>query len=588
MKRSESFIQTRRERPSDAESEGTALLLQASLVDFIGAGIFQYLPFGTRAVRNIEQIMREEMNKIGGQEVRMPVVHPASLWRESGRWDEWGPELLRMSDRGDRPLALAPTHEETITDMVRNRVQSYRQLPFMLYQIQTKFRDEPRSRGGLIRVREFTMKDAYSFHRDRESLDEYYPEVHEAYMRIFRRCGIEPHAVSADPGLMGGGESHEFMLPAPVGEDQLVSCSSCGYAMNKESAAPSKTFPGDSDQSPADVEEVHTPGCQTIDEVANFLDLPTYRTAKAVFYRASGGNEEVDGRLVFALIRGDLEIQEDKLKSLLEVDELEPATEAAIRDAGAVAGYASPLNVKDEVSVVADTSVPNAPNLVAGANREEYHLKNVNYGRDFEADLEADIAGVREGDACPECGDELQVRNSIEIGHIFKLGTRYSNSMDATFLTEDGEEVPFEMGCYGVGPDRLLQSVVEAWHDEDGIVWPTSIAPFTVTVLPVGSGTEQVEKAEEIHHRLDDAGVDVLFDDRDERSGVKFNDAELLGIPLFVIVGPRGLDNGELDLQRRMDGESKQVSLDRDVVQAVRDELETIERKQEPREQAAE
>lgn len=568
------------------ESTGTALLLQASLVEFIGAGIFQYLPLGTRVIRNIEQIMREEMDGVGGQEVRMPVVHPASLWRESGRWDAWGPELLRMKDRGGSSLALAPTHEETITEMVRDRVQSYRQLPFMLYQIQTKFRDEPRSRGGLIRVREFTMKDGYSFHRDRDSLDAYYPEVHDAYMRIFRRCGIDPTVVTADPGLMGGGESHEYMLPAPVGEDRLVACTSCDYAMNYESASPSKAFPGDADQEPGEVEEVHTPGCETIEEVAGDLDVPPYRTAKAVFYRASGGEGPHDGKLIFALIRGDLDIQEEKLCALLEVDDLEPASEAAIREAGSVAGYASPLQVEDDVPVIADDSIPEAPNLVAGANREEYHLVNVNYGRDFEADMVEDIAGASEGDACPECGAELEVTNSIEIGHIFKLGTRYSSAMEATFQTEEGTEVPFEMGCYGVGPDRLLAAVVEAWHDEDGIVWPISIAPYTVTVLPVGSGTEQVDKAEELYEELDAAGLDVLFDDRDERSGVKFNDAELLGIPLFLIVGPRGLDEGVFELQRRHDGETREVSLDEDVVEAVRGELADIDRERSPKGEA--
>ena len=586
MRRSESFIHTRREQPSDAESRGIGLLMQAGLVEFLGAGIFQYLPLGTRVVQRIEQIMREEMNAVGGQEVRMPVVTPASLWQESGRWSQWGPELLRTRDRGDREVAVAPTHEESVTAMVRDKVQSYRGLPFMLYQIQTKFRDEPRSRGGLIRVREFTMKDGYSFHRDKDSLDEYYPKVHEAYLNIFRRCGIEPEVISADPGLMGGGESHEFMNPAPVGEDRMAKCVSCDYARNVESAAPSKEFPGDADASPGEVEKVHTPDAETIEEVAGYLDVEPHQTAKAVFYRAIGGGDDVDGELVFAQIRGDLDIHEEKLKALLGVDDLEPATDEEIREAGSVAGYASPMNIEDRVITVVDESIPNAVNLVAGANEPDYHLTNVNYGRDFETNYVADIAEVQEGDACPECGAELELTNCIELGHIFKLGTRYSEAMDATFQDEDGNEVPFEMGCYGIGPDRLLASVVECWHDEDGILWPVELAPFTVTVLPVGSGTEQVEKAEEIYETLDEAGVDVLFDDRDERSGVKFNDAELLGIPLFVIVGPRGLDEGTVDLQRRVDGETEQVPLDADIAEAVRSELDRIREEQSPREQA--
>ncbi len=586
MRRSESFIHTRRELPSDAESRGIGLLKQAGLVEFLGAGIYQYLPMGTRVVRRIEEILREEMNAIGGQEVRMPVVTPASLWRDSGRWSEWGPELLRVKDRGDRPLALTPTHEESITAMVRDRVQSYRGLPFMLYQIQTKFRDEPRSRGGLIRVREFTMKDGYSFHRNRESLDEYYPEVHQAYLNIFRRCGIEPVVVSADPGKMGGGESHEFMAPAPVGEDQMATCSSCEYARNVESAAPAKGFPGDATAEPGELEKVETPGCETIEEVSDYLDVNPYRTAKAVFYRATGGSDRIDGELVFAQIRGDLDIHEDKLKAVLGVEDLEPATDEEIRAAGAVAGYASPLNIEERVVTVADESIPEAVNLVAGANEPDHQLINVNYGRDFEVDYVEDIADVNEGDACPECGAAFELTNCIELGHIFKLGTRYSEAMDATFQDEEGNEVAFEMGCYGVGPDRLLATVLEYWHDEDGIVWPVELAPFTVTVLPVGSGTEQVEKAEELYRELDVAGVEVLFDDRDERSGVKFNDAELLGIPLFVIVGPRGLDEGTVDLQRRVDGETRQVPLDGDVVGAVRTELDRLRDEQAPRRQA--
>ncbi len=573
MKRSESFLQTRRERPSDAESTGYAYLKQAGYVESIGTGIFQYLPLGTRVVQSIENIMREEMNAVGGQEVRMPVVHPEDLWRESGRWDEFGPELLKFQDRTGSQLALAPTHEETITKMVRNNVQSYRDLPFMLYQIQTKFRDEPRARGGLIRVREFTMKDGYSFHRDAEDLDAYYPDVREAYVRIFRRCGVDPAVISADPGVMGGAESHEFMLPAEIGEDQLVSCSDCDYTMNQETATVSRSYPGP-EEKPAEVEEVETPDCQTIQDVAEHLDVPEEKTAKAVFYTEKNSS---DGSLIFALIRGDLGIHEAKLEHVVDADELTAAGEGRIRETGAVPGYASPLELSGDVTIVVDTSIPEVPNFVAGANREGYHLRNVNFERDIDADHVADIAEAREGDPCPECEAELETSECIELGHIFKLGTRYSETMDATYQDQDGNTRPIVMGCYGIGPDRLLAAVAESWHDENGLTWPPEVAPYSVTVLPVGSsGTEQNEKAADIYRNLREKGIQTILDDRDKQSGVKFNDAELIGTPLFVIVGPRGLEENTVDLQRRIDGETRKVNLDDDIAAAVQDELENL------------
>lgn len=583
MKRSKSFLHTRREMPRDAESKGYGYFRQAGMVEPIGAGIFQYTPAGTRVIQNIEQIMREEMDNIGGQEVRMPVVHPADLWRKSGRWDEFGPELLKTRDRKDRELAIAPTHEETITDMAASQVQSYRDLPFMLYQIQTKFRDEPRARGGLIRVREFTMKDGYSFHEDMEDLDTYYPDVKQAYRTIFERCGVRPQVIEADPGVMGGGESHEYMLSADMGEDRMVLCSNCDYARNYEDAEIKKEFPGDK-TGPEEVEEVHTPGCETIEEVANFLDVPTYQTAKAVFYEPPAGGP-AEQQLVFAIIRGDLEIHEGKLERLLQTGDLTPAKDEQIREVGAVPGFASPRELTRDVFVVADPSIQNAINLVGGANREEYHLKNLNYGRDFEADLVEDIAGARQDDPCPECGASLDVESCIELGHIFKLGTRYSDAMDATFQDRDGNQIPFVMGCYGIGPDRLLAAVTETWHDEKGLIWPPSVAPWDVVVLTVGSGGEELDrKAEDMYESLnEEAGLEVMYDDRDEQSGVKFNDAELLGIPLFVIIGPRGLDQRTLDIQRRLDGDTRQVDLDTDVVEEVKTDLERLRKEMTPK-----
>ncbi|MBC7222420.1 proline--tRNA ligase, partial [Candidatus Bipolaricaulota bacterium] len=465
---------TWKEDPAEAELPSHKLMLRAGMIRKLAAGIYTYLPLARRVLHKIENIIREEMNAIGGMEITMPMIHPAELWAETGRLEDFGPILGRFRDRAGREMVLGPTHEEVITDLARREIRSWRQLPLVFYQIQTKFRDEPRPRGGLVRAREFTMKDAYSFHESKEDLDRFYRQIYQAYLNIFRRCGLSVVVVEADPGLMGGSESHEFMLPSPFGEDSFIQCERGDYAANLEGAVSAK------DEDPPEpllpLELVPTPGCYTIEAVANFLGLPTRKTAKAVFYRTPK-------ELVFVVIRGDLEVNEAKLARALGTAELRPASEEEIAACGAVPGYASPIGIRrNGVKVVVDDSIPKAKNLVAGANREGFHLMNVNFPRDFQADIVADVAVAREGDRCPRCGGRLHIQRAIELGHIFKLGTKYSEAMGATFLDRQGKSQPLIMGCYGIGVGRLLAAVIEAHHDEAGIIWPAHLAPFEVIV----------------------------------------------------------------------------------------------------------
>jgi prolyl-tRNA synthetase len=575
------LLPTLKEAPKDADLTSHKLLIRAGLIRPVVAGIYSYLPLGWKVLRKIEQIIREEMDAIGGQEVLMPLVQPASLWRESGRWYAYGPELVRFKDRDGRDMVLATTHEETITDIARQYIRSYRQLPMMLYHIQIKFRDEPRPRGGLIRVREFTMKDAYSFHASWEDMDSYYPKVYQAYLNIFKRCGLDTQVVEADPGPIGGPQSHEFILPTEEGEASFVKCTKCDYAANMEKASAAKSYP-DEDELPLELEEVATPGCYTIEEVAKFLNLPKSKTAKAVFYKA--GDE-----LIFAVIRGDLEVNEAKLARAVSAG-LERATEEEMIKAGAVPGYASPvrLKTKAKIRIIADDSIVKSKNLIAGANKEGFHLKGVNYSRDFVADVVADIAMVRPGDRCAHCGSELEMKRGIELGHIFKLGTKYSKAMGATFLDRDGEEKPFIMGCYGIGTGRLLAAVVEQYHDERGIIWPLSLAPFEVIVLVLNPDEgEQMRLGEEIYReiyrRLSSEGeIEVLLDDRIISAGVKFKDAELIGIPLIVVIGPQGMEKNEVELHIRKKGsesERRGISLSEgldSVISALRGEMNKL------------
>lgn len=567
MRLSQYLLPTLKEEPKEAELVSHKLLLRAGLIRPLSTGIYTYLPLGWRVLRKIERIVREEMDAIGGQELHMPIAHPAELWERTGRLADFGPQLIHFKDRTGREFVLGPTHEEVITDLARREIRSYRQLPLMLYQIQTKFRDEPRPRGGLVRVREFPMKDGYSFHESLEDLERYYPKVYQAYLNIFRRCGLEPVPVEADPGLMGGTGSHEFMLPSDSGEDTFVQCSRCDYAANLAAARAEHEAHDQEEELP--LEEVATPDCWSIAAVADFLGIPQWKTAKAVFYRT--GEE-----LIFAVIRGDLEVNEAKLSRALGTADLRPATEPEIMEIGAVPGYASPIGLRDErLKVIVDDSITKVRNLVAGANKEGYHLKNVNFPRDFQAEV-ADIALVRDGDRCSHCGGRLEVKRAIELGHIFKLGTKYSEALGATFLDREGKERPFFMGCYGIGLGRLMAAVIEAHHDEKGIIWPTSIAPFQVIILVLNSAEPaQAMLGERLYKELSQE-FEVLYDDRDESAGVKFNDADLIGVPVQVVVGPQGLSSGELEVRRRGGG-SRRLSLAEGlerVVAVIREELQ--------------
>ena len=577
MRLSEYLFQTHRDPQGEAELVSHQLLLRAGLVRQVASGIFAYLPLGRRVKHRIEQIVREEMDAIGGQEVSLPVVQPAELWRESGRWQQIGSEMARLKDRNGRDLCLAMTHEELVTSLIRDVIRSYRQLPCLLYQVQTKFRDEPRPRGGLIRVREFTMKDGYSFHVDGEDLDRWYDKVYEAYVNIFRRCGLDAVAVRSDPGMMGGSDAHEFIELSPSGEDTILSCEACGYRANRQVARFGKDDPPREERLP--LEEIHTPGTATIDDLARFLDIPRTKTAKALFLVATLADDQgasVD-RFVFAVLRGDMELSDTKLANAVGALQLRPATPEEIRATGAEPGFGSPLGIdRSRTLLVVDDLIPSCFNLVAGANRIDYHVANVNYGRDYEADLVADIAAAGGGSPCPVCGGALRAGQGIEVGNIFKLGDKYSQAMDAGYLDRENVSRPIVMGCYGIGIDRLMASIVERHHDENGICWPASVAPFQVALVDLSGGDPHVsEVAASVYGALAGAGIEVLYDDRDDRAGVKFNDADLMGIPVRLTVGGRGVKRGAAELKVRRSGEMKDVPLGDGLAEAVKKVLES-------------
>jgi prolyl-tRNA synthetase len=562
------FGRTLRAAPADVEIISHQLSLRAGLIRPLGAGLFSLLPLGWRVVNKIEDIIREEMDAIGGQEMMMPVVHPADLWRQSGRYQVVGPELARWKDRSDRDMVLALTHEEVVAQLASTEINSYRQLPQIVYHLQTKFRDEPRSRGGLIRVREFTMKDSYSLDLDEAGLEESYGKHWIAYDRIFRRTGLRFIVVTADVGMMGGSKSEEFMAFSPNGEDTILICDSCGYASNQEVARFGRDAAGD--DAPLPMEEVETPNTTTIQLLADYLKIPTSKTAKAVFYMGESG------RFIFAVIRGDLEINETKLRTATGEGGLVPATVDQIKAVGAEAGYGSPVGVKGAFIVV-DESVRDAPNLVAGANKPGYHLLNVNLGRDYQADVVADIASAQAGYPCPDCGESMRAERAIEVGNIFKLGTRYSEALGATYLDAEGQEHPVVMGSYGIGSGRLLATVVEQRYDDKGILWPIAVAPYQVSLVAIGSAddTETIAQADALYDALTAAGVEVLYDDRDERPGVKFNDADLIGNPLRIAVSSRNLAKGQLEIKRRSASEPEFVSMD-GAVEAILAQLDAI------------
>jgi prolyl-tRNA synthetase len=549
MRLSNLFFTTLRDDPADAEMPSHRLLLRAGFVRQLGSGIYSLLPLGFRVNKRVEQVIREEMDRIGCQEIEMPVVHPADVWRASGRYDAVGPELGRFKDRNGRDMVLAMTHEEVVGLLLADIIKSYRQLPVQVYHFQTKWRDEPRARGGLIRVREFVMKDAYSCDRDEEGLDASYWAQHGAYVRIFERLGLETIAVSSDVGMMGGSQAHEFMVLNPAGEDVLVICEACGYAANRQVAVVPKSDPEPEDAFP--IEEVATPGATTIASLAKFLGIGPERTAKAAFFVAG------DGRLITAIVRGDYEVNETKLVNATKATGgLRPATIEEIKAAGMEPGYGSPIGAHGTV-VVVDDLVARSPNLVAGANREGFHYRNVNVGRDFTPDVVADITNAQEGDPCPQCGMAVILRNGIEVGNIFKLGTKYADAAGATYLGEDGREHPIIMGSYGIGVGRNVACIVEAHHDDKGIIWPAEVAPYAAHLVAIGAARDPqvAELAERLHALSIEAGREILYDDRDESPGVKFTDAELLGMPWILTVSPRSLAAGGVEVTERATGE---------------------------------
>jgi prolyl-tRNA synthetase len=541
-----------REDPADAEVISHKLMMRAGMMRQVARGIYDLLPLGVRVVRRVEQIVREEMDRAGAQEILMPAVIPAELWQESGRWEKYGRELLRLKDRYDRDFCFGPTHEEVVTDLVRRDVRSYRELPMNLYQIQSKFRDEVRPRFGLMRGREFIMKDAYSFHVDRADAEREYQVMYDTYTRIFERCGLTFRAVEAGTGAIGGSMSHEFQVLATSGEDAIVSCDSCRYAANVEKAEVKPLPPASS--SGGALERVATPGKRTIEEVSAFLKLPADRFVKTLLYVTAGGDA------VAVLVRGDHAASETKVQDALGGDPVELADEATVtRVTGAPVGFAGPAGLS--IRIVADASLRGARGMVSGANRADEHVTNLDLERDAPKAVYADVRQATAGDRCPRCdAGTFGAHRGIEVGQVFYLGTKYSESMKATFLGADGTERPMEMGCYGIGITRTVASAIEQHHDAAGIVWPAPLAPFGAHVIPVNVGDATLrETAEKIATELEDAGVDTMLDDRDERPGVKFKDADLIGNPARVTVGPRALQKGCVELKPRAASQAEEV-----------------------------
>ena len=554
MRMSRMFGKTQRNDPAEAELASHRLMLRAGMIYQVSAGVYSYMPLALRSLRKIEQIIREEMDAAGGQEVMMSALQPLEFWDASGRSVAMGSELFRLHDRRERPLVLAPTHEELLTYMVKANVNSYRDLPLIIYQIQTKFRDEPRPRGGLIRVREFDMKDAYSFDTDQAGLDASYDAMAQAYRNIFSRCGLETIEVEADSGAIGGKDSSEFILVADAGEDTVVLCPTGDYAANAEKAVFAK--PPENIEPLLPIEEAHTPGIKTIDELCDYLSEPASKTLKAVFYVANG-------ELVFVVIRGDLEVNEVKLSNTLGgAPDLRLASPEEVAAQGITAGSASPIGM-DGIKVIADDSVDMGSNFLAGANKPDYHLRNTNHHRDFEADIVDDIALAQPGDACQKCGIELVMRRGIEVGHIFKLGLRYSEILEANYPDDNGAPHPIQMGCYGIGVGRLLGAAIEQNHDDNGMVLPATIAPYDVSLVALNMRNDDVAAAASaLYDDLRAAGIEVLFDDRNESAGVKFNDADLIGLPIRLVVSQRNIREGVVEVKRRASSDPETVAAD--------------------------
>jgi prolyl-tRNA synthetase len=554
MRMTRLMLRTLREAPADADLPSHQLLLRAGLITPLAAGLYCFTPVGWRVIQRIEAIIRDEMDATGAQEIHLPALQPIELWEQTGRDEKMGQTLFRLSDRKERGFALGPTHEEAVSYLAARNIQSYRDLPVTLYQIQTKFRDETRPRGGLVRLREFTMKDAYSFDADWKTLDQSYALAFDAYGRIFARAGVPVIPVEADSGAIGGRDSQEFIFITPNGEDEILLCPNCGYAANAEKAEFRQPPPIAA--TPAPMEKVATPGQKTIADLAAFLKIEPRQTAKAVFYR-------VDGKPVFVAIRGDLDVNEVKLTNALKAREVEPMDEAMVRASGLVAGSASPVGLSG-MRIVADPSVVEAANLAAGANEPDFHYLNVNHGRDWNANLVAEIALARAGDACARCGGALETRRGMEMGHVFKLGTMYSEAMGVHYLDEAGERHPVVMGCYGIGVERMLAASIEANHDANGIIWPSQLAPYHAHIVALNFEQDAVSEAvNALEREAAAAGLSLLVDDRPDSAGVKFKDADLLGMPVRLTVSPRSLEKGGVELRQRRSGEIEIVPLGR-------------------------
>jgi len=584
MKLSQLFGQTLRDAPSEADIASHQLLVRAGFIRQLGAGIFSYLHLAKRSMSKIENILRQEMDAIGGQEISMPVVHPAELWKETGRWYQISSEMGRFKDKSEHDMVLAMTHEEVVADLVRREVQSYKQLPRLIYHIQTKWRDDPRPRAGLIRVREFTMKDSYSLDADWGGLDKQYRAHYQAYFNIFHRCGLPVIAVKSDVGMMGGKLAHEFIYLTSIGEDTLLLCDKCGYTANRQVARFRK--PAVPKEKPKPIKKVATPGTHTIDELANFLGVPKFKTSKAILLMAQipEGQETVE-KFIFAIVRGDMDLNETKLANSIGAKDLRPATEEEIKGVGAEPGFASPIGISplppgegSAVRVIVDDIIPISPNLIAGANEKDYHLLNVNYGRDYTADIVTDIAAGEEGAACPACGSAMRAARGVEVGNIFQLGTRYSDALGCFFVDRDKQSKPVIMGSYGIGVGRLLACIAEEHHDEHGLIWPLAVAPYHVhLVLLRGKGDSRSEEiVEGLIRDLQASEIEVLFDDRDESPGVKFNDADLIGCPIRITVSERALVQGGVEVKLRHKADKVIVPLE-ETAAHLRSEIAALE-----------
>ncbi len=551
MRQTNYFLYTLREYPNDAEIISHKLMIKAGLISKVSSGIYSYLPIGHRVIRNIESIIREEMNAAGAHELDMPVVQPSDLWKRSGRWEHYGKELLRIKDRKENDYILGPTHEEVVTDIAAQFLKSYKRLPQTLYHMKTKFRDEIRPRFGLMRAREFIMKDAYSFDMDEDGMSKSYQLMRDAYIRIFDRIGFGYRIVKADSGAIGGNMSEEFMVLSDTGEDKIMSCGSCDYAANAEAAQSKFIASNDPEKQ---IEIVDTPNCKTISSVCRFLKSDPDKSIKTVMV-------EANGKPIMLLIAGSDTVNDAKLKHILGTDDIKAAEESTLLKLSLPAGFMGPVNAPN-IKIIADNRIRQMKNMVCGANKKDKHFLNANYGKDFSVDMFADIRNAKAGDLCPKCGDELRETRGIEVGHIFQLEDKYSKSMNATFLDMSGKRQHFLMGCYGIGVGRIAAAAIEESHDDYGIIWQSSIAPFKVSLLSLGKNEDVINLADKIYAILEKANIEVLYNDKDERAGVKLADSDLIGLPIAVIVGMKGIKNNYVEVKIRKTGEKKQFQLD--------------------------